>query len=84
MSLTVLAKSCAYSWKMSFEGQVDWNRIDVGPVAAWPLPIIGNASAPAPVAPARNLRRVADGFLSSLMSFSSVIALRRTLGMRRD
>src|SRR4029453_2405889 len=79
MSLIFLAKSPAYSWKMSFAGQVDCQRMEVGPVAACPLPIIGNASAPAPAAPARNLRRVADVFgatvLSSFMVFSSVIAL---------
>src|SRR5436190_12778264 len=58
MSFTLLAKSRAYSWKMSFADQVDCQRMEVGPVACWPLPIIGNASAEAPAAPARNLRRV--------------------------
>src|SRR5258708_36931352 len=55
MSFTVLAKSCAYSWKMSFDGHVDWNRMLMGPVC--PFEIIGAASAAAPAAPARNLRR---------------------------
>jgi hypothetical protein len=58
MSLTFLAKSPAYSWKMSFAGQVDWKRIEVGRWRPWPLAIIGNASVLAPAAPARNLRRV--------------------------
>src|SRR3954470_4618510 len=61
---------------MSFDGHVDCQRIEVGPVAAWPLPIIGNANAPAPAAPARNLRRVGDGLdatvLSVVMDVSSV------------
>ena len=67
MSFTFLAKSRAYSWKMSFEGQVDCQRIVIGP---WALAIIGNARAEAPAAPARNLRRemgvagFATGFLS--------------------
>src|SRR3954467_12131150 len=55
MSFTFLAKSSAYSWKMSFVGQVDWKRRLIGPL--WPLEIIGNASAEAPAAPAMNLRR---------------------------
>ena len=29
MSLTFLAKSSAYSWKMSLDGQVLWKRNDV-------------------------------------------------------
>ena len=31
MSLTFLAKSLAYSWKMSFAGQVVCQRIEIGP-----------------------------------------------------
>src|SRR5688572_20715837 len=31
MSFTFLAKSCANSWKMSFVGQVLWNRMVIGP-----------------------------------------------------
>ena len=34
MSLTFLAKSSAYSWKMSFDGQVLCQRIAIGPVCA--------------------------------------------------
>ena len=31
MSLTFLAKSCAYSWKMSFDGHVLCQRMLIGP-----------------------------------------------------
>src|SRR3954469_8326185 len=54
---------------MSFDGQVDWKRIDTGPV--WPFAIIGKPSvaAPAatPLAAPRNLRRdvVAAGFATA-------------------
>ena len=60
MSLTRFAKSFAYSWKMSFCGQVLCQRIEIGPCA---LRILGKPSAAAPVAaaaipaPVRNLRR---------------------------
>ena len=57
MSFTFLAKSFAYSWKMSFAGQVLCQRIEIGPCA---LAIIGKPSVAAPVAaaaPRRNLRR---------------------------
>jgi hypothetical protein len=47
MSLTFLAKSSAYSWKMSFCGQVLCQRIEMGP---WALAIIGKPSAAAPPA----------------------------------
>src|SRR5258706_10672625 len=59
MSLIFLAKSLAYSWKMSFAGQVLCQRMLIGPCA---LAIIGNARVAAPVAaaaPVRNLRREA-------------------------
>src|SRR5512137_985259 len=59
MSLTFLAKSSAYSWKMSLDGQVLCQRIVIGP--ACPLAIIGKPSAApvaaAPVAAFRKLRR---------------------------
>src|SRR5687768_8661503 len=59
MSFTFFAKSLAYSWKMSFAGQVLCQRMEIGPCA---LAIIGKPSAAAPVvaaaAPRRNLRRV--------------------------
>ena len=35
-----------YLWSAVLDGQVDWNRMLIGPV--WPLEIIGNASAVAP------------------------------------
>src|SRR5512132_2424677 len=60
MSLTFLAKSSAYSWKMSFCGQVDCQRMVIGPCART---IVGKPRAAAPVAvaataaPLRNLRR---------------------------
>jgi len=61
MSLTFLAKSWAYSWKMSFAGQVDWKRR----LTVCAVEIIGAARAPAPtvVAAARLMkRRRAVGF----------------------
>jgi len=58
MSLTFFAKSSAYSWKMSFCGQVDCQRIAMGPCA---LTTFGKPSVAAPVAaraaPLRNFRR---------------------------
>ncbi len=64
MSLTFFAKSSAYSWKMSFDGQVLWKR---RLVTACAVEIIGKAIAPAPTAPAaalpRNLRRWDWGLL---------------------
>src|SRR5947207_8285348 len=58
---------------MSFAGQVDCQRIVVGPVACWPLPIIGNARADAPAAPARNLRRVEFGVAAAATGMPSFI-----------
>ena len=63
MSLTFLAKSCAYSWKMSFAGQVDCQRIEIGVACA--VAIIGKPSAAPAAAPElafRNLRRVPAGW----------------------
>src|SRR5262249_62050542 len=70
MSLTFLAKSLAYSWKMSFCGQVLCQRIEIGP---WALTTIGKPRAAAPVAAAaallRNRRRGVSGrACASLMS----------------
>src|SRR5207249_10172035 len=76
MSFTFLAKSSAYSWKMSFDGQVLCQRMLIGP--AGPLAIVGKPSVAAPAvaaaAPARNLRReTAWGFLiCSLLIESSI------------
>ena len=58
MSLTFLAKSFAYSWKMSFDGHVLCQRMLVAPCA---LTTLGAVTAAAVVAPAasKNLRRVA-------------------------
>src|SRR5579885_1744842 len=73
MSFTSLPKSWAYSWKMSFDGQVDWKRNEIGP---WALAIIGKprvvAPAAAAVAPLRNLRREACGLDCSLIVVSSL------------
>src|SRR6476620_2591554 len=57
MSLIFLAKSSAYSWKMSFDGQVLWNRMLIGPCA---LTAAGAATlaAAATAAPFRKRRRV--------------------------
>src|SRR6185295_18773109 len=67
MSLTFLAKSCAYSWKMSFAGQVDWKR----KLAVCARETPGAASAPAVAAPAaaffRKRRRGAVVFEASVM-----------------
>src|SRR6185503_14966921 len=74
MSFTFFAKSRAYSWKMSFAGQVLCQRMLIGP---WALTIVGKPSVAAPAvaaaAPARNLRREAvSGFLDcSLLIRSS-------------
>ncbi|HZV55150.1 MAG TPA: hypothetical protein VFF82_09440, partial [Rhodocyclaceae bacterium] len=58
MSFTFLAKSSAYSWKISLVGQVLCQRMLIGD---WATAIIGNPVIAAPVAPiaalARNLRR---------------------------
>src|SRR5262245_5373980 len=74
MSLTFLAKSSAYSWKMSFDGHVLWKRMLIAPCA---LTMLGAAMlAPAATAPVfRNLRRV-TGLVSCLMT----VLLRRFLG----
>src|SRR4029077_5376071 len=57
MSLTFLLKSIAYSWKISFDGQVLCHRILMGP---WALTTVGATTATlATAAPLRNLRRVA-------------------------
>src|SRR4051794_27776355 len=80
MSFTFFAKSSAYSWKISFDGQVLCQRIEIGPCA---LTIIGKPSAatpPAPVAPRRNLRRDTSGFACSLLIWC-LLAL--TVFMRR-
>ena len=56
MSFTFLAKSVAYSWKMSLAGQVLWNRNEVG--AAWAITIGALRLAPAATAaPLSRLRR---------------------------
>src|SRR5438093_906651 len=68
MSLTFLAKSRAYSWKMSFCGHVLCQRIVMGPCA---LATLGKPRAAAPVAataaPFRNLRRDAAAIAPSAL-----------------
>src|SRR5512138_1006238 len=63
MSFTFLAKSRAYSWKMSFVGHVLCQRIVIGACATW---IVGAAATAAPAAPTaaffRNDRRDARIF----------------------
>src|SRR5829696_8910103 len=62
MSLIFLAKSNAYSWKMSFDGQVLCQRMLIGPCACTTA---GAATAaPATAAPLRNLRRVLRAVLA--------------------
>src|SRR5689334_3934618 len=56
---------------MSLVGQVDCQRIVIGPV--WPFEIIGNASAVAPAAPAMNLRRVGLAAASAAPFVSSFL-----------
>src|SRR6478736_6419940 len=65
---------------MSFDGQVDWKRMLIGPV--WPLAIIGKPRVAAPAvaaaAPVRNLRREAASVFfdcSLLIESSSGIAV---------
>jgi hypothetical protein len=61
MSLTFFAKSSAYSWKMSFDGQVLWKRMLVVVCA---VAIIGVAIAPAvPTAVAALFRKRRRGAL---------------------
>jgi hypothetical protein len=60
MSLIFLPKSSAYSWKMSFYGQVLWNRMLIGPCALTTAGAL-TAAAVATAAPLRtNRRRVAS------------------------
>src|SRR5262249_48742402 len=56
MSLTFLAKSSAYSWKMSFDGQVLWNRMLIGPCALTTAGAL-TAAAVATAAPLKTNRR---------------------------
>src|SRR5262245_26924626 len=90
MSLTFFAKSSAYSWKMSFCGQVLCQRIEMGPCA---LATIGKPSAAAPVAaraaPCKNLRRgvsvtIGDSLMTYLLRIggedSSAVAGKSTAG----
>src|ERR687895_659495 len=56
MSLTFLAKSSAYSWKMSFDGQVLCHRMLTGP-CAFTTAGAATLAAVATAAPLRNLRR---------------------------
>nr|WP_314623528.1 hypothetical protein [uncultured Noviherbaspirillum sp.] len=68
MSLTFLAKSNAYSWKISLLGHVLWKRICVAP---WADAIIGKLAAvavPAATAVPRNFRR-ADVAPATAFSF---------------
>ena len=70
MSLTFLAKSSAYSWKMSFVGQVLCHRIDDRPLRLDDARC-DDVAAPAIAAPVKNLRRVAAAdslLLGMLMS----------------
>jgi hypothetical protein len=81
MPFTRLAKSWAYSWKMSLAGQVDCQRMVIGDCAT---EIIGKPSAAAPAVPAaallRKERRDSGVFwFSLLMIFSSVCDGKRGL-----
>src|SRR6266487_3263926 len=80
MSFTFLAKSSAYSWKMSFDGQVLCQRIEIGP---WALTIVGKPSVAAPAvaaaAPVKNLRREAvSNFLDCSLLIRSSFGLGKT------
>jgi hypothetical protein len=88
MSLTFLAKSCAYSWKISFAGQVDWKR----KLTVCARETAGAASAPAVAAPAaaffRKRRRWAGLWVGSVMGLVSfvvdpVVSVQRT-GARKN
>src|SRR5262245_47047828 len=73
MSLTFLAKSCAYSSKMSFAGQVDWKR----KFAVCARETAGAAIAPAAAAPAaaffRKRRRWPGLLVDSVMGLVSFV-----------
>src|SRR5215470_45564 len=73
MSLTFLAKSCAYSWKMSLAGQVDWKR----KLVVCARDTAGAASAPAVAAPAaaffRKRRRWTGLLVGSVMGLVSFV-----------
>ena len=58
MSLTFFAKSIAYSWKMSLAGQVDCQRMVMGP---WALATIGKPSVATPAAAAAPFRKLRRG-----------------------
>src|SRR5437773_2484299 len=80
MSFTFLAKSSAYSWKMSFCGHVDCHRIVIGPCA---FTTVGKprAAVPATAAPVRNVRRDDAGVVCE----SAMVHLRRRcLEVRRE
>jgi hypothetical protein len=63
MSLTFLAKSLAYSWKMSLAGQVDWKRS----VVVCAVATMGTAMAPvATAAPLSTPRRDVTVFFSDI------------------
>ncbi len=82
MSLTFLAKSSAYSWKMSFDGQVLWKRRLVT-AGAWAS--AGAASTVVPtVAVAARLRKrrrwVVDWVGDSFMAKSPVLDRQQPAG----
>src|ERR1051325_2628164 len=78
MSLTFLAKSSAYSWKMSFDGHVLWKRMLIGPCAEATL---GAATAVA-VAPAVSMKRRRVAVLDA-SDFSDILPSRPFIGRRR-
>src|SRR6185295_13934573 len=73
MSLTFLAKSCAYSWKMSLAGQVLWKRS----VVVCAVEAIGKARTPAPTAPAEAFLRKRRRWLAILLMGSPVCRWQR-------
>src|SRR5688572_33324014 len=85
MSLTFLAKSSAYSWKMSLVGQVLCQRMLIGPCALTTLGA-ATAAAPATAAPLRNLRRevlASPAVLDFVIVSSQSIARTRSPAFKR-
>jgi len=78
MSFTFLAKSCAYSWKMSLDGQVLWKRND----AVCATATMGADIAPAATAaPFSRLRR--RGLFWAVMQVSFDVGFTDGLSLMR-
>src|SRR5215510_3298706 len=85
MSFTFLAKSSAYSWKMSFAGHVLCQRMLIGPCALTTAGKPSVAPAVAAAAPARNFRRASRLVLldSCALLMNVLLRCRSLIGARR-